>query len=144
MESKELKGMELVEALLLGSAEIDRMRNEIDKLVGTIIGFLDGDCPTCASATICGDSYPWTSNDGRLGGSWSVHHNEGDHIVMLIHTNSIIYNSSKTGMGASRIPFQAVQIVRAELGIFADRVKDTFLSVSDRWQPLLDAAAAAK
>ena len=139
MEDKELKGEELVGALLFGSSEIDRMRKETDQVVRMITGFLIHN-----GCTMMSHRYPWKSNDGRIYGAWHVHDDKDGCFVEFTLMSRPIYDSGD-GAGASRIPLQAVQLVRAALGALVDGVKDAFpSSASNRWQPLLDAAAAAK
>ena len=140
METKELKGREFVEALLLGSAEIDRMRKEIDQVVGMILGLLD---PHRRTEDHFFEFRNWSDPNSRyswfvqcIGKRWSV---EFDY--RHSHTETNLY---RLFFGAAIIDLDKVQIVHAHLQFFVDGMRERFGELKSTLQPLLDAAAAAK
>lgn len=138
MKGKELKGEELVQGLIRGSAEIDRMRKEIDNVVRMIQGFL---FDAISNAVTCRRDFSWKSNDGSLHGTWQVYFSRDGCRVEFIIRSYHVYDSNE---GARRIPLPAVRHVYVAMGALADGIKDSVSSLNERWRPLLDAAAAAK
>ncbi len=144
-----MDGKETVRQLIIGSAEIDRMKREVEAVVRMVIGFVDHD--TLKRMRFKEDAFSSSECEWRLC-SWDINGMSlwdaklelgvecwlisGDH-----HEIKKLAYQSKSGHGTFSL--KNAQAIHEGLPVFIEGVAKTFPDLTKRWQPLLDAAVAA-
>lgn len=127
-----MKRVDLVRRLLRGSSEIDRMRKEINQLVGTLRGLIE-------NSEIVGER-----NYKSETGIWSVNKYVGEiHVVWTPYPVGSPYKGNETTIGEEVLPMEDVKPAYDSLGVLIDGVLKDFPALSRLWQPLLDVADRA-
>ncbi|MBI4158004.1 MAG: hypothetical protein HY505_00040 [Candidatus Yanofskybacteria bacterium] len=153
MDSKET-----VRKLVVGSDAIDRMRREINSVVKTVLGLIQQECDSTSWIDVTGQifhpevlitlSYPyikgacgwsvtgWTSSRGHKTPGWMAQCSLSD----PFNLGSQIYCSNES----YTISLQNVKTVHDNLGVFVEKMIKKFPFLTERLQPLLDAAVHTK
>lgn len=163
MEGNELKSKELVEALLLGSAEIDRMKKEVNFLIRMVVGLIDngqirksfvnkrppsGEGPSERRYEV--ELGSLSSSSGKC--DWSITFLEeedasGDKKLNWVATcwvNDVLVYQVGNGDYCGCFKLGDLHSVHGGIWLFINGITKKFPSVLNRMQPFLDAAAAAK
>ena len=140
-----MDGKKIVRQLLTGSAEIDRLKREVESVVRMVLGFVDHNTLkemrfkeeifnsyryTWRIFVWNSTGIPWDANL-KLDAECSSLIN-GDHM-------ELVYQSMH---GYGLISLRDIQAVHEGLPIFIEGMAKTFPGLMKRWQPLLDAAVA--
>lgn len=130
---KKMEGKELVEKLLRGSENIDRMRKEIKSVVLMVLGFVKNN---------------WSTGETYVSGGckWIVGRDcdNAMQIECWVDPHPSFVGPAYTTSGNLPILLRNVQAVYGGLPVLIEGIAKTFPALKKLWQPLLDAADAAR
>ena len=157
-EFRNIDSKEITRRLVVGSDAIDRMRKEINSVVKTILGLIQQECESKHWINVTGQifrpefmttlNYPyikglcgwsitgWTSSRGHKTSGWMAQCS----LSAPFNLGSQVYCSNES----YSVSFQHVKIVHDSLGVFVEGVTRRFPFLTERLQPLLDAADYAE
>ena len=128
----------IVEQLLAGSRNMDRMRKEIDLIVSMMLGIISeyslGDQPTVFSSSSC----KWTISLQRQ--NMCAH---CDIICCIGGEEDCLTPYAYCNWEPRDTKSYLVQHVHESLSVLVNGIAEAFPDAKVRWQPLLNAAASA-
>ncbi len=134
----EVDSKEIVQKLLRGSANIDRMRKEIDQIVKINLHPI-----WCHMLDKFGEVKRVTSERSVLGTQWEITNSDQPGVLVMCHLlmhgcKNTVYVSN----GSKNCSAVHVHLVHSGLPEFIKLLQTTFTNIPLDWRPLLDAADA--